>query len=124
MSISKLRIAGLMAASLVMVPAAANEWSSAPSEAGVSYPAPAPSTLTREQYLARWAEERRAMAAKGYKWDVLYSTYVFIGPGSPEAAASTMTRDEFLANEAAQDRPMRDKGLKWNQLLGTYERAR
>lgn len=80
------------------------------------------STMTREQYLARWDEERRARAAQGYKWDLLYGTYAFVGPGSPSTPASAMTREQFLASEAEQHGQMRAKGMKWNQLFGAYQR--
>lgn len=126
MSTWKIRAAVLAAASLVVLPSAATDlWHPAPGEAGfTTHPDHLASTVTREQFLARFAQERRAMAEKGYRWDALYGTYVFVGPGSPPAEAGTMTRDEFLAKEAEQDRTMRDKGMKWNQLLGTWQSTR
>jgi hypothetical protein len=124
MSTSNIRSVALTVALFTVLPASATDaWHSAPGEAGVTFhPEHLQTTLTREQYLAQWAAERREQAARGYKWDVLYSTYVFIGPGSPPAAAGTMTREEYLAREEAEKRQMQGKGMKWNQLFGTYQR--
>lgn len=114
----------LAAALLAIAPASASEaWHLAPGEAGATFhPEHVRSTLTREQFLAQWAEERRAMAARGYRWDQLYGTYSFVGPGSRPTPTSGTTREQFLATEAEEKRQMRDKGMTWNQLFGMYLR--
>lgn len=124
MCTSSIRSVALTAALFAVLPAQATDaWHLATGEAGFTFhPEHVQSTLTREQYLAKWAEEKRERAARSYKWDMLYGTYAFVGPGSPPAAASPMTREEYLAREEEEKRQMRTKGMRWNQLFGTYQR--
>lgn len=119
-----IRLVSLIAASSAAMPAFASDaWHPASGEAGFTYhPEHVRSTLTREEFLARWGDERRALAQRGYRWDTLFGTYVFVGPGAPPA--SQLTRQQFREAEAEQDRQMTSKGMKWNQLFGAWQSAR
>lgn len=124
MSMFAVRVTALAAVSFFMLPAGATEvWHPAPGEAGFTYhPDHLRSTMTRDEFLARWEDERRQMLARGYRWDQLYGTYVLVGPGA--APTSTLTREQFLATQAEQDRQMAIKGMRWNQLFGTWQSSR
>jgi hypothetical protein len=113
----------LAAALLTVVPATASElWHLAPGEVGfVERPEHMQSSLTRQQFVEQWNEERRVRAQQGFRWDQLYATYVFVGPGSPPARAGAMTREQFVAKETEEARQMQAKGLRWNQLFGVYQ---
>lgn len=83
--------------------------------------AQATSPLTREQFVAKWDDEKSAMAAKGYRWDQLYMTYRYVGAGAVPVAAAGPTRGEMMAREQAEKRDMAAKGYRWNQLFSTYQ---
>lgn len=81
----------------------------------------APSTMTRDQFLANEAAQTREMIAKGMQWNQLYSRWDWTGAAPPPAAGPAMSREEFVAKEAAEKRTMAAKGFVWNQLFSVYQ---
>ena len=126
---SIIKAAAAIAAAVLSGPLlAAGPWEMVPSgEAGfVEHIGPMQSGLTREQHRAREAEEFKAMAARGQRWNQLLATYQTVGPAAPTALGSGtgapgMTREQFKAREAKEFEEMAAKGYRWNQLLGTYQ---
>lgn len=117
-SIARLAIA--MALALPAAGQATELWHLAPGEAGFTeHPAQVKGPMTREQTVARDAEEAQRMAARGLRWNQLYGVWQPVGAaGRP---AISFTREQKRAEEAEEFRQMAAKGYRWNQLYSTYQ---